>query len=210
MAEITIQVLQGHEAGAVLRNLSTPITIGREEENEVQLNDERISRFHAKIQGNEEALILTDLDSTNGTRVNGHYTKMRVLQPGDQISMGRCMLVIGSPEEIAALGGVASGEQNPAQTGFGEDTDLALYAFPSGPPRCPRGLSTLQAAETANLVEFMRTEVLAALNQMQSFRNQSNEEVMQLSQDAWHRLQNLPAQLARYLEQLGNPGGSGE
>jgi len=45
MADVTIQVLQGLEAGAILRQLPTPITIGREEENLVQLNDERISRF---------------------------------------------------------------------------------------------------------------------------------------------------------------------
>lgn len=206
MATITIQVLQGHEAGAVIRNLSTPITIGREEENEVQLNDERISRFHAKIQGNEEALILTDLDSTNGTRVNGHYTKMRVLQPGDQISMGRCMLVIGSPEEIAAKSKSGNDNRNPSQTGVSDESDLALNAFPSGAPQCPHGLSPLQAAETANLVEYMRTEVLAALNQMKSARNEDNEEAMQLSAEAWHRLQGLPGQLARYLEFLGNPG----
>ena len=55
----------------MFHNLATPITIGREEGNLVQLNDERISRFHVKIQEDDGRLVVTDLDSTNGTRVNG-------------------------------------------------------------------------------------------------------------------------------------------
>ena len=43
-------------------NLITPITIGREEGNTIQLNDERVSRFHLKIQEDHEKLVLTDLD----------------------------------------------------------------------------------------------------------------------------------------------------
>ncbi|MGH7200430.1 MAG: FHA domain-containing protein, partial [Planctomycetaceae bacterium] len=46
-------------------------------------------------------VILTDLDSTNGTRVNGHPVQMRVLQPGDQLAIGRCLLIFGSDREIA-------------------------------------------------------------------------------------------------------------
>jgi predicted component of type VI protein secretion system len=100
MAQVTLQLLEGLERGLIFRKLSTPVTIGREDENSVRLNDERVSRFHAKIQEDGGKLILTDLESTNGTRINGHPIQMRVLQIGDQIAIGRCLLVYGSPEEI--------------------------------------------------------------------------------------------------------------
>ena len=85
MATVTMQVLEGFEAGRLYCDLHTPITIGREEDNDIRLNDDRVSRFHAKIQEDAGRVILTDLDSTNGTRVNGHPVRMRVLQLGDQI-----------------------------------------------------------------------------------------------------------------------------
>ena len=44
MAEITIQVLEGLERGRVFDSLETPVTIGREDDNSIQLNDERVSR----------------------------------------------------------------------------------------------------------------------------------------------------------------------
>ena len=50
MPAVTFQVLEGIDKGRTFRELPTPVTIGREEGNVLRLNDERISRFHAKIQ----------------------------------------------------------------------------------------------------------------------------------------------------------------
>jgi hypothetical protein len=61
MALVTLRVLDGADRGHVFDNLPTPVTIGREEGNLVQLNDERISRFHFKIQEDGDRLVLTDL-----------------------------------------------------------------------------------------------------------------------------------------------------
>ncbi len=102
MAKVTLQLLEGLERGLMFRDLPTPVTIGREDDNTVRLNDERVSRFHAKIQEDGGQIILTDLESTNGTRINGHPIQMRMLQIGDQIAIGRCLLLFGSPEEITA------------------------------------------------------------------------------------------------------------
>ena len=79
----------------------TPLTIGREEGNPIQLNDERISRFHLKIQEDQDKIVLTDLESTNGTKVNGESVQIWVLRPGDVIALGRTLLVFGSRDEIA-------------------------------------------------------------------------------------------------------------
>jgi pSer/pThr/pTyr-binding forkhead associated (FHA) protein len=100
MPDLTFQVLDGVDKGRVFRNLPTPITMGREEGNMLRLNDERVSRYHAKVQSDNGEVILTDLDSTNGTRVNGNVVQIRRLRVGDRISIGRSTLLFGSEAEI--------------------------------------------------------------------------------------------------------------
>src|SRR5262245_47958084 len=101
MKKVTFQVLEGVDKGRVFRDLAIPVTIGREEGNALRLNDERVSRFHAKVQQEDEDIIITDLESTNGTRVNGAPVQIRRLRAGDQVSLGRSMLLYGTLEEIA-------------------------------------------------------------------------------------------------------------
>src|SRR5580704_15709779 len=102
MKKITIQVLEGVDKGRVFRDLAIPVTIGLEEGNLLRLHDERVSRFHVKVQQEDGDVIITDLESTNGTRVNGPPVQIRRLRPGDQIGIGRTMLLFGTLEEIAA------------------------------------------------------------------------------------------------------------
>ena len=102
MPAVTFQILEGIDKGRVYRDLPTPVTIGREEGNVLRLNDERVSRFHVKIQSDNNEIILTDLDSTNGTRVNGNVVQIRRLRPGDRVHVGRSILLYGSESEIRA------------------------------------------------------------------------------------------------------------
>ena len=74
MALITLRVLDGADRGRVFEDVPTPLTIGREEGNPVQLNDERISRFHLKIQEDQEKVVLTDLDG-NITYANPSFER---------------------------------------------------------------------------------------------------------------------------------------
>lgn len=140
MTKVTFRVLEGVDRGRVFRDLSLEpyIMIGREEGNHLRLNDERVSRFHAKVQMDNGDIILTDLESTNGTRVNGKSVQIRRLRPGDQIWMGRSLLLFGSPEEIAArLAGLASFTQPspPEKTGLSGFTQLpgTVQAKSAGP-----------------------------------------------------------------------------
>jgi predicted component of type VI protein secretion system len=182
MAEITIQVLEGLERGRVFESLETPVTIGREDDNTIQLNDERISRFHSKIQEDGERIILTDLDSTNGTRVNGRPVQLRVIQPGDQVAIGRCLLVFGSSTEIAEhLGinphrtqqdttpdiGSAAGATINLQPHCDDELDL-IELFPSGPPELPTQLTALQQAQLSDLVSFIHDRIGSILRDARS------------------------------------------
>src|SRR3954467_7345845 len=113
MKTVTFQVLEGIDKGRVFRDLPIPVTIGREEGNLLRLNDERVSRFHAKVQLDNEDVILTDLDSTNGTRINGNPVQIRRLRAGDRLGIGRSLLVFGSNEEIAARGAAGKPDGGP-------------------------------------------------------------------------------------------------
>ena len=101
MPLVTLRVIDGSDRGRVFESLEPPVTIGREEGNTIQLNDERVSRFHLKIQDDHDRLVLTDLESTNGTKVNGESIQLRILRVGDTVSVGRSVLLFGSREEIA-------------------------------------------------------------------------------------------------------------
>src|SRR5215472_8229947 len=101
MPVVTFQVLEGIDKGRTFRELATPVSIGREEGNLLRLNDERVSRFHARVQHDNGEMILTDLESTNGTRVNGTVVQIRRLRPGDRVGIGRSLLLFGTESEIA-------------------------------------------------------------------------------------------------------------
>ena len=100
MPSITLRVLDGTDRGKVFESIEAPVTIGREEGNTIQLNDERISRFHLRIQQDHDDLVLTDLESTNGSKVNNEDVQLKIIRHGDLISIGRSTLLFGTRKEI--------------------------------------------------------------------------------------------------------------
>lgn len=87
-------VLQGGEQSGEWPLTKDTISIGRMPESDLYLKDDgRVSRQHAVIHRAPTAFILTDLNSSNGTFVNGApITEPTVLHPGDQIRVGRTEL----------------------------------------------------------------------------------------------------------------------
>jgi len=212
MAQITFQVVEGLEAGRVFRNLSTPLTIGREEDNDVQLNDERISRFHAKVQEDAGRFILTDLDSTNGTRVNGHPVRLRVLRSGDLIMLGRCVLLMGGPEELAKLrerlrqpaDSLPAPLEHPTEACSVVEASDLNQAFPGGRPPLPSRLSPLQTAELADVLEYLRTELLGLLSLPVEELHTADGDFVRIGRKTWEGLESLVPDLARMNNELTN------
>lgn len=64
------------------------ISIGRGPQNEIVLSDPAISNEHAVIAISQGDALLEDLESTNGTKVNGQPVKKHFLQDGDVIQLG--------------------------------------------------------------------------------------------------------------------------
>src|SRR3954452_23253679 len=65
-----------------------PVTIGRMPDCDVVLSDTNVSRRHAELRRKDDAIVVVDLGSTNGTKVNGAGVKERVLADGDEITVG--------------------------------------------------------------------------------------------------------------------------
>jgi len=67
--------------------------IGRSKDCDVHLDDPNISRRHAELRHEESTYWLIDLDSTNGTEVNGRRQKRAKLEHGDTLKLGSTELV---------------------------------------------------------------------------------------------------------------------
>jgi len=84
-----------------------PVTnLGRREENDLVLNDPRVSREHAQIRIIHGECVLFDLNSTGGTYVNGRRITTHSLQPGDVITLAGVNLIFGleSPDKPRSSG----------------------------------------------------------------------------------------------------------
>lgn len=77
----------------------SPMSIGRATDNNLVLRDSRVSRHHARIQARAGSLVLTDIGSTNGTRVNGSVVREVALGEGDTIELGDTRLIVESVPE---------------------------------------------------------------------------------------------------------------
>ena len=223
MALITLRVLDGADRGRVFADAPTPLTIGREEGNPIQLNDERISRFHLKIQEDQDKIVLTDLQSTNGTKVNGESVQLWALRPGDVILLGRTVLLFGSREEIArrlaALRGsdLSTGvrldadefEEEPSAASldfelcFSDDPDAEMILHTLVPPELPVGLAPGQAAQLAEMLQYISLRLRGLL---QSVKPKPKSDRVTLDQREWQNLIDLEDRLAGYLRRIGEPG----
>jgi hypothetical protein len=66
--------------------------LGRNSDNTVPLADPRASRKHAEIRATADGFLLVDLDSMNGTKVNGVLVREHVLHDGDEIAVGATVM----------------------------------------------------------------------------------------------------------------------
>jgi two-component system cell cycle response regulator len=69
----------------------TPVTIGRGPDCEIRIHDTSVSRYHARIQQDEDGFCLNDLNSTNGTCINDQPSTNCKLSDGDYIRVGNCI-----------------------------------------------------------------------------------------------------------------------
>ena len=216
---LTLRVLDGADRGRIYNDLELPITIGREEGNEIQLNDERISRFHVKLQLDHEQVVLTDLESTNGTKVNGEEVQIRILRYGDLISVGRSVLLFGSRDQIAdrlqqqrtgdtgseSGGNTDDSLMSRADLGFelnyDDDREIQAALHVLDPPEMPSRLSPGQAAQLAEVMEFVHARLRSLMNSA----TEIDTDTMGLTFRKWQSLLDLQSRVSEYIRRIGEP-----
>jgi pSer/pThr/pTyr-binding forkhead associated (FHA) protein len=109
-------------------------TIGRVEDNTFQIADPSVSSHHAEIILRGSDILVKDLNSTNGTFINGEKIEEQVLKPGQVVRFGQVELKIDDGKPVSAP--VASGAPAPAPVPAKKPVDATMII--------PRGVSLEQ------------------------------------------------------------------
>jgi pSer/pThr/pTyr-binding forkhead associated (FHA) protein len=118
--------------------VKTPVVnIGRADYNDLVLPDESVSTAHAKLQRREGVWVLIDLDSTNGTYVDGDQVKGEIpLAPGATVRFGEIALVFEPTDDAAAV----------AKGGTTRMMEVMTMVPPPGPKPAPKSPAPKPAA----------------------------------------------------------------
>ncbi len=100
MAQLVVQI--DGESPVVHELTDDIVTIGRETDNVVIIADASVSRRHAEILASDGPRTLRDLNSANGTTVNGISVTQKMLKPGDVIHLGNARVSYITKAPVAA------------------------------------------------------------------------------------------------------------
>ncbi|MEE9269595.1 MAG: FHA domain-containing protein [Candidatus Krumholzibacteria bacterium] len=87
-------ITKGPGAGRKLPLVPMTMTIGREHDNNIELKDEEVSRYHARISYEGGQYLIKDLDSSSGTWINEEKISEKALEHGDKIRLGGIEMVV--------------------------------------------------------------------------------------------------------------------
>jgi two-component system NtrC family sensor kinase len=151
----TLLVIQGVEQGARFEIGEAAAGIGRGPQNEIRLLDTEASRTHARLSFQDGQLTLADLGSSNGTFVNGRPVRLHSLADGDQIQIGRSVLLfslvrVEDPVRDVSHKVLLLGQHDPAD----QSKIVGVGVSPDGSQLHPAGPVTEQQALEQTLVNL--------------------------------------------------------
>lgn len=100
---ICVTVLAGPDAGKVFQSDGDRLVVGSHASASARLTDGTVSRFHCDIAVDGKGLVLRDLGSLNGTRVEGVPVAVAYPQPGSRITVGRTELRLEAASETVPV-----------------------------------------------------------------------------------------------------------
>ena len=129
-----IRLSAGQASQTLVELTGGRVTIGRSPDVEITVQDTKASREHARIFEQSGDWYVVDLNSTNGTLVNGAQITRRVLRPDDRIEIGSTAFVFEAPrpEPIVAT---AAADAKPKPAVYKDVVDLRK----PGAVAAPRG-----------------------------------------------------------------------
>jgi hypothetical protein len=143
MAQYQLVLRVGPSPGKVFPLMKNEITIGRDINNEIVINDAEISRKHCRLVMTADGFVIEDLGSTNGTWVNERrISSQHLLRSGESIRLGDNITLIYEMVGFDADATVAStsapppqpARQAPAQQQYQQAPPAQQYAGQTPPP----------------------------------------------------------------------------
>src|SRR5438067_4988720 len=118
------------DGGGPIEILKDLVVVGRKEECDLRLEHKSVSKMHCIIVKTDGLLLIRDLGSTNGTRVNGQRVRRAALLPNDLLSIASFKFRVHlGPDEVPA-----SAEERTQQLDAHELAHLMRHAKPTGGP----------------------------------------------------------------------------
>lgn len=160
------------EETQVLELMESVVTIGRSVDNVLEIPDPNMSRRHCVIEQRETGeVILTDCNSSNGTRVNDQPVLSQELTSGDTISCGSTTILFArSHEELLRVRQTKVSDPIPAAPTFQEEATADQFAVLTRPNK--RDPAKTQAAVLAHERDDLRKllEITKQLNRVHDLR----------------------------------------
>jgi pSer/pThr/pTyr-binding forkhead associated (FHA) protein len=133
MAQYQLVLRVGPSPGKVFPIMKNEITIGRDINNDIVINDSEISRRHCRLVMSGDSYVIEDLGSTNGTWMNDQrLTGSHQLVSGEKFRLGDNVVL-----EFALEG--YDEDATVASAGMGQPTDQPAAPPPAAPPPKPVG-----------------------------------------------------------------------
>lgn len=154
-------VIRGNDQGSRFELQHEVIGLGRDSSNAVQLHDTEVSRQHAEVRRGDGVFTLTDLNSSNGTFVNGRRIQRQTLTSGDQVQVGGTLMLFTGPSEeveydltgkVDISSGLASDDQSRIIRSVTHEEGSRIFDFDADAPQ-----NTWLARARSNLQVMYRT-----------------------------------------------------
>jgi DNA-binding NtrC family response regulator len=100
LRRVMLRVKDGPDRGAQITVARSRVTIGRSAVNDLVITDTSVSGTHAELVLGDSGVLIHDLDSTNGTFVNGIRVKSAWIEPGNDVKVGKTEVELLSADEV--------------------------------------------------------------------------------------------------------------
>jgi predicted component of type VI protein secretion system len=139
------------EGGSPVEIIKDLTLVGRKEECDIRLEHKSVSKMHCVIVKTDGMLLLRDLGSTNGTRVNGQRVRRAALLPNDELTIAghKFRIQIGPPEQRISVGDFTQPLDSHEVAGFLHQPNASDQpAHPPSQPLRPNPLPDVYPAES--------------------------------------------------------------
>jgi len=153
--DFQLLIVRGRGASTTIKLADGVTTVGRQDDCQLRIKSSQVSRRHCELFEKKGLLLVKDLGSSNGTFVNGKkIQEQRVLEPGDELTIGQILLKVAKvgqePPKKAAASAVKPGDTAVVEAITAvEDEDAFEIEFDLDAPS-PETIPTVDDAKAAS------------------------------------------------------------